>query len=333
MSFPSSLRRRGGSLLVDGFFRGISRAGLLHPSARPERHDVEVLRDIPYLDTGRPEHRLDVYRPRRSSTEAVPVVLYVHGGGFRILSKDTHWVMGLAFARRGYLVFNIGYRLAPEHPYPAALSDTCAALLWVQQHAQRWGGDIDRLALAGESAGANLVTALTLASSYARPEAYARRIFDSGIRPRAVMPACGILQVSDCDRFERRWPKLGAFVRDRLHEVSTSYLRGVDRSTPGALDLADPLVLLERGIRPDRPLPPFMVTCGTKDPLIDDAQRLEAALERLGVECETHYYPGEMHAFHALVWRPSARIFWRDTYSFLERHLAPAPSVLTSTAE
>ena len=116
---------------MDGFFRGISRAGLLHPSARPERHGVEVLRDIAYLDTGRPEHRLDVYRPRRASTtENVPVVLYVHGGGFRILSKDTHWVMGLAFARRGYLVFNIGYRLAPAHPYPAALSDSlrCAAL-------------------------------------------------------------------------------------------------------------------------------------------------------------------------------------------------------------
>ena len=332
MSFPSILRRHGGSLLVDGFFRGISRAGQLHPNARPERHGVEVLRDIPYLDSGRAEHRLDVYRPRTSTGERLPVVLYAHGGGFRILSKDTHWVMGLAFARRGYLVFNIGYRLAPAHPFPAALSDTCDALLWVLKNAQRWGGDLDRLALAGESAGANLVTALTLATSYARPEAFARRIFESGVRPRAVLPACGILQVSDCDRFRRRWPKLGTFVRDRLHEVSVSYLRGVDRSVPGALDLADPLVLLERANHPERPLPPFMVTCGTKDPLIDDSQRMEIALRRLGVECETRYYPGEMHAFHALVWRPSARSFWRDTYLFLERHLAPAPSVLTSSA-
>jgi acetyl esterase len=332
MSFPSTLRRHGGSLLVDGFFRGLSRAGLLHPSARPERHGVEVLRDIPYLDTGRPEHRLDVYRPRRSSTEPVPVVLYVHGGGFRILSKDTHWVMGLAFARRGYLVFNIGYRLAPAHPYPAALSDACDALLWVQKNAQRWGGDIDRLALAGESAGANLVTALTLAACYSRPEPYAQRVFESRVRPRAVLPACGILQVSDCDRFKRRWPKLGTFVCDRLHEVSMSYLSGVDRSSPGGIDLADPLLVLERGVRPQRSLPPFMVTCGTKDPLIDDAQRLEMALERLGIECDTRYYPGEGHAFHALVWRASAKSFWRDTYRFLERHLSPAPSVLTSIA-
>ncbi len=330
MITPSKLRHRlrqkSGSILIDGFFRGISRAGRWHPNSRPERHDVDVLHDVAYLDSGRVEHRLDVYRPRRASSERVPVVLYIHGGGFRILSKDTHWVMGLAFARRGYLVFNIGYRLAPEHPFPAAVSDSCAALRWVHENAARWGGDVDRLALAGESAGGNLVTALSLATSYTRPEPFARRLFESGVRPRAVMPACGILQVSDCDRFRRRWPKLGTFVQDRLNEVSRAYLRGVDTVPPGALDLADPLVALERGARPDRPLPPFLVTCGTKDPLIDDAQRLAIALGRLGVEHETRYYPGEMHAFHALVWRRNARSFWRDTYRFLERHLAPVPA-------
>ena len=56
-------------------------------------------------DTGLLEHRLDIYRPRESSGP-LPIVLYIHGGGFRILSKDTHWVMGLAFARREFLVFN-----------------------------------------------------------------------------------------------------------------------------------------------------------------------------------------------------------------------------------
>jgi acetyl esterase len=231
--------------------------------------------------------------------------------------------MGLAFARRGYLVFNIGYRLAPEHPFPAAVADSCAALQWVHANAARYGGDVDRLALAGESAGGNLVTALALAACYPRPEPFARGVFESGVRPRAVMPACAILQVSDCDRFQRRWPKLGTFVRDRLHEVSTAYLLGCDRETPGALDLADPLIALERGERPERPLPPFLVTCGTKDPLIDDSQRMAVALAKLGVEHETRYYPGEMHAFHALVWRPNAQSFWRDTHGFLARHLGP----------
>src|SRR5690606_5988723 len=124
-----------------------------------------------------PEHRLDVYRPAHAEGPR-PVVLYVHGGGFRILSKETHWLMGLYFARRGYVVFNIGYRLAPKHPFPAALEDSADALGWVVQNAHRYGGDPTRLVLAGESAGANLVTSLTLACCYRREEPYARRVFD-----------------------------------------------------------------------------------------------------------------------------------------------------------
>ena len=67
-------------------------------------------------------------------------------------------------ARRGMLVFNINYRLSPRHPFPAALTDCSAALEYVVREAPRLGGDLSRLVLAGESAGANLVTALTLMS-------------------------------------------------------------------------------------------------------------------------------------------------------------------------
>ena len=94
---------------------------------------------VVFLDSGanadcRPEHLLDIYRST-VHPPPWPVVLYVHGGGFRILSKDTHWLMGLIFARRGYLVFNINYRLAPRHTFPAALQDAAAAYAWVVRHA------------------------------------------------------------------------------------------------------------------------------------------------------------------------------------------------------
>jgi acetyl esterase len=312
------LRRKIGALAVDNFFRGLSAVGRMHPRARPARHGVEVTRDVAYLPDGRPEHRLDVYRPS-AGTAPWPVVLYVHGGGFRILSKDTHWVMGLAFARRGYLVFNINYRLAPTHPFPAAVEDACAALTWVVENAASYGGDPSRLVLAGESAGGNLVTSLAVASSYARPEPFARAVFEAA-QPRAVVAACGMLQVSEASRFGRR-RKLPAFLRDRIAEVSSAYLEQADLSSPGAIDLADPLCLLERGGAPDRPLPAFFAPVGTRDPLLDDTRRLGAALERLGVPCETRYYPGEVHAFHALVMREQARRCWTDTFAFLDRHV------------
>jgi acetyl esterase len=319
---PERLRRSTGALVVDNFFRGIARAGLLHPNARPERHNVEVIRNLPYRATGLPEHQLDIYRPRDSrATGPVPIVLYVHGGGFRILSKDTHWIMGLAFARRGYLVLNISYRLAPRHRFPAALEDVSAALEWVARHAPSYGGDLERVAFAGESAGANLVTSLALMTSYQRPEPFARAAFDTGVRARAVVAACGLLQVTDTHRFRRRWPHMHGFVHDRLLEVTDAYLGNLARHAPGALDLADPLLVFERGDSPARPLPPFFAPCGTKDPLLDDARRLKIALDRLEVPCELRFYPGELHAFHALVFLPNARRCWAHTYRFLDQHL------------
>lgn len=318
----SAVRRRVGAAAIDGFFNGVSRIAKLHPKARPASHGVEHLRDIRYVEgSTMREHLLDVWRPiqREGERKPLPVVFYIHGGGFRILSKDTHWVMGLAFARRGYVVFNLSYRLAPQHPYPAAVEDVFAAFEWVAKHAAEYGGDTSRMVLAGESAGANLATSLSIALAYERPEEYAKRVFATGITPTAAVPACGVFQVSDLMRLKRRRPELWPFVTDRLAEVESSYLGPEPRAH--SLDLADPLVFLERGEKPVRPLPPFFLPVGTKDPLLDDTRRLQAALHGLGVEAETAFYPGEPHAFHAFVMRKNAQQCWRDTFSFLDRHV------------
>ena len=320
MSAASALRRRLGAVIVDNFFRGAASAGRLHPLAKPERHRVEVLRDIPYRREGGHEHKLDIYRPTDRPLP-LPIVLYVHGGGFRILSKDTHWVMALAFARRGYLVFNIDYRLAPQNPFPAAPEDAAAALAWTVENAERYGGDPGRIFLAGESAGANLITALTIATSYERPEPWARALFDLDVRPRAVVPACGLLQVSDPARFLRRKSSIGTFINDRISEVSSAYLDGAINHSPGSLDLADPLLVLERGLAPARPLPPFFIPVGTGDPVLDDSRRLKSALDRLGTPAEIRFYKGEPHAFHAMVWRKNAQQCWKDTFTCLDQHL------------
>jgi acetyl esterase len=228
--------------------------------------------------------------------------------------------MGLAFARRGYLVFNASYRLAPEHPYPAAVEDCAAAYEWVVHNASRYGADPARLVVAGESAGANLATGMAMAACYARPEPFARRVFETGLVPRAVIAACGIFQVSDAGRFARRKKNLPRVLADRIEEVSDAYLR-----KPGgtSLDFADPLLVLERGDRPARPLPPFFLPVGTADPLLDDSRRMHAALTAMGATSEIRFYEGEVHAFHALVVRPNARRCWGHTYEFLDRYAPP----------
>lgn len=291
----------------------------LVPEADPRRYEVSLTRDIPYRDTGRRAHLLDVYRPRAS--EPRPALLYVHGGAFSMLSKDTHRLMALAFASRGYAVFNANYRLAPGHAYPAPLEDACAALLWVMDHAAEHGADPRRIVLAGESAGANLVTALTYVATHRREEPFARAVFDRAPQLRAVLSVYGILDLVDMERFWRdphKARKLARWIRWELAWASRAYAG----EAPDAAPLASPLRrMLEPPTDGARPLPPFFLTAGTADPLLDDSRRLRAALEGRGVDCELHVYPGEIHGFNAMMWRPAARAKWRAAFEFLQRHV------------
>ena len=321
--WSEAARRKAGTVVVDGFFKTMATVGRLHPAARPERHGVEVLRDLPYRDSGRKEHRLDVYRPRGEGPW--PMVFYVHGGSFRILSKDTHWLMGLAFARKGYVVFNISYRLAPAHPFPAGLQDTLAAYAWMLDHAAELGGDLSSLVVAGESAGANLALSLTLATADRRPERWATEVFERGRVPDVCVPACGIFQVSDIARFARCERPPSRFIMERLGDIPRAYL-GHELASPDPRHaLADPLLVLEELVeqerQTERPLPPMLLPVGTVDPLLEDTRRLVSALRRLGVRCDARYYDGEHHAFHAFIWRAAARRCWADTHAFVDEIL------------
>lgn len=317
LSLRARLRQRAGAVVVDNFFRGASRLGRRAGLARFDRHGVEVLRDLPYLKTGRLDHTLDVYRPIERSGP-LPVVLYVHGGGFRILSKDTHWVFGLVFARRGFLVLNVNYRLAPTHPFPAALEDVSDAWRWAIENAALFGGDPERILVAGESAGANLVTSLTLASCFEHDAPFARAVHELGVVPRAVLAACGIFEVGNADRFRALGHSF--FTLDRIAEVGQAY-RDPACCPDEWLPFCDPLVFLEGGPRPTRPLPPFFLPVGTWDPLLDDTRRMKRALDELGVEAQAPEYPRMPHAFHAFVISPTARRCWQDHFRFLEQVL------------
>jgi acetyl esterase len=317
VSLRARVRKKAGAKVVEGFFRGLSAAGRMHPKARPSAHGLERLNDIPYLDTGMKEHLLDVYRPQHRNGP-LPAVLYVHGGGFRILSKETHWLMGLMFARRDMVVFSINYRLAPKYPFPAAHQDVFKAYQWVVENAHEYGADPSRLVFAGESAGANLVTSLALALSVDRPEPWAEEVFAKNVQPHAVLPACGLFQVSEPERFRPEAPSRIIF--DRILEVSHGYLP--DELPLEERLLADPLLWFERGEAPARPLPPFFLPVGLKDPIWGDTKRLAQALAKLDVPHEAKYYEGEIHAFHALFWREQAKECWRDHYRFLDRYVA-----------
>ncbi len=323
-SARTSRWRRARTRIASTVFESLAALGALHPAASPRRHGVEVERDVVYGDDQR-WHQLDIYKPV-TRPGPWPVVFYVHGGAFHLLSKDTHWLMGLVFARYGYLVINISYRLAPAHPYPAAIEDTCTAYRWLAANLERLGGDPTRVAVAGESAGGNLVTALALAATQERAEPWARAVYDTGLVPKAVLPFCALLEVSRPDRHRAR-RRMPGWIEGMIRDASTAYLHGHSLEPSDATALADPLRVIEAaaGLPHEphfaRPLPPFFAPVGTRDPLLDDTRRLEKALASLNVPCEARYYAGGIHAFHALVWDPAARRCWRDALGFLDRHV------------
>jgi acetyl esterase len=97
-----------------------------------------------------------VYTPPRAEGP-LPVLVYLHGGGWVAGSVATHDPFcRLLGGAAEVIIASIEYRMAPEHPYPAAVDDTLTAVQWADQHAEQWGGDVTRLALGGDSAGANL---------------------------------------------------------------------------------------------------------------------------------------------------------------------------------
>lgn len=312
-----SRKSQAAALFVDNFFLVLSSAGRAIPTSRPRHHGIECISDVSYGPEGR-ANTLDIYRPAQASGP-LPVVLYIHGGGFRSLSKDSHWLMGMAFARRGYLVLNINYRLAPKHPYPAAIEDCCSAWVWALDMAASYGGDPERMVIAGESAGANLTMALTVACCYSRPEPWAHAVYERGVVPRAVAPACGIFQVTEPSRFRSRGFR-NRFSVAVIRNCEDCYLpTDAHRSAPA---LADPLCIIEQQA-PTRPLPPAFLPVGGWDPLRADNARMAAALMAHGTEAVDRVYPREIHAFHAMVFRRRARQCWRDMLRFVEQHTSP----------
>lgn len=219
---------------------------------------------------------LRIYRP--DTTGPLPILLFVHGGGFVIGDLETHDAVCRTLCHHmGALVVAVDYRLAPEHPFPAAVDDTTRALQWVVAHGQELGGDPSRLALAGDSAGAQLATAACLRVS-------------TSIRPRALGLIYPVVQhhsvpsASMVENGEGKFLTMGV-----MKWFIDSYL-GTDEALTRNPDFA---VIQSDAL--DR-LPPCWVGTMGHDPLRDEGHAFAVRLAQAGVATEHQHYPGGIHA-------------------------------------
>lgn len=225
---------------------------------------------------------LRLYTPDGVPTVGAPGLIYFHGGGLLAGSLDTHdaFARGLAVASRARVV-SVGYRLAPEHRFPAALDDA----LWVIRHlharATDFGLDPARLATAGDSAGATLVAAAThaLATAGACPV-------------RLQLLICPILDHRAARVALRRAVEAPLLGQELLDDDLYHYL-------PPGVDPADPRVSPAAETRLAG-LPATLVHAAEYDVLRDEAQDYADRLARAGTRVTHVCHPGMIHLFYAL---------------------------------
>lgn len=119
--------------------------------------EVEMVKDIPYIDDGNLYHLLDVYYPQGTEPDAkLPVIIDIHGGGWMYATKDLNEYYCRALADRGFVVFNLSYRLVPDVTVDEQLQDVAYALKWINENMASYPCDTENIMLTGDSAGGML---------------------------------------------------------------------------------------------------------------------------------------------------------------------------------
>ncbi len=224
-----------------------------------------------------------LYAPETDKADAkpLPVVVYFHGGGWVIADINVYDAGARSIAKfADCLVVSVGYRLSPENKFPAAHDDAFAAYRWVVENAASFGGDPDRVAVAGESAGGNLACATAMAAR------------DGGVKLPLWMALVYPVSGNDLDTESYQ-----AFAHAKpLNKPMIEWMVGHYTNSPD--DTADPRINL---VGADlRGLPGATIINAEIDPLATDGERLEAALKAAEVKVHRHLHKGVTHEFFGM---------------------------------
>ena len=220
--------------------------------------------------------RADVVVP--PGTPPFPVLVYLHGGGWSVGSPATHAKLARQLAvGAGALVVNVDYRLAPEHPFPTPHDDCVAAARWVRAHIGRHGGDAERIAIGGDSAGGNLSAAVVNA-------------LRGEMRFRGALLIYGAFDLVASRRDYDRWaPEEDPFLtRHAMDLMIGAYLgRGASVDDPRVSPIHGDVAHF----------PPTHLVCGTWDPLLGESVAFHQKLEVAGRRAVLEQYAEMPHAF------------------------------------
>ena len=247
-----------------------------------DRTKVRMVADTVINGAGGDDMTMRVYWPDLVQTDIAPAIMFFHGGGHMIGSLNSHDLVARNLcADTGYLVVSVDYRMGPEHKFPAAPEDCYAATKWVAENTRQLGVDPTRIALAGDSAGANLAAVVAMMARDAGGPDIAFQLLVYPVADYAF----------DTPSYETYAEDAGILTAAGMHWFRDHYLNGPDdyedwRAAPlRAKDFSG--------------LPPALVITAECDVLHDEGVALAEALAAAGVAVEQRDYPGMMHGFYS----------------------------------
>ena len=256
-------------------------------------------RDLVYATVDGHDLTLDLYRPGTSGLH--PAIVFVHGGGWSSGDKATFADYALFFAERGYVGISVNYRLAPEHPFPAAVEDTKAAVRWLREDAEKYGVDPDRIGAMGSSAGGHLVAMLGVTDPSDGLEGSSGDLALSS-RVQAVVDYFGPSDLS--------------LVGNLPDPAILAFIGGMCGEQQARCQAASPVTY----VSPDDP--PFLIVHGTADLRVPFSQSvvLRDALARAGVEATLLALEGAGHGLWPIDSAYGTRAL-TAALGFFDRHL------------
>ncbi|MBQ7740945.1 MAG: alpha/beta hydrolase [Eubacterium sp.] len=171
----------------------------VHSTQTPPKN-IEKKKSIPYIDDGNMYHKLDVFYPKGTEKQKLPVIIDIHGGGWMYGDKDLNEYYCLELASKGYCVFSVSYRLVPDVTVNEQLQDVAEALLWIRSNMPAYPGDLGKVMLTGDSAGGQIAAyeAAFLTSPELRDTF---RVVDAGLKVHALVLTSPVAYMKDGGAF------------------------------------------------------------------------------------------------------------------------------------